>query len=347
MFGPLLAGLFRRKFDWLQVAVTSYCNASCAYCPHTIYHRHWQSRHLSLTTFQRLLPDLKKVNLVYLQGWGEPFLNPDFFTFVSLAKQAGCQVGTTTNATLLTETTISRIVESGIDIIAFSLAGVGENNDTWRQGTSYQKVLETIRSLQACKRRLGKSTPRVHIAYMLLRSGLADLERLPKELQGLGISQVVISTLDLVAAPELETESVALISDSEGAEITCRLEELAAAGAGENLAIHYPKLSFFGQRQQCPENVLRAAVVSTAGEVSPCVYTNIPIQAGHYFIKGKPQQFQSLFFGKRARNLFSKDLAAALLSKFSQVLAKGEFVWPLPQLPEAGGPLGAGFFIRV
>jgi len=32
LFGPLLAGLFRRKFDWLQLAVTSYCNASCAYC---------------------------------------------------------------------------------------------------------------------------------------------------------------------------------------------------------------------------------------------------------------------------------------------------------------------------
>ena len=231
MFGSLLAKLFRPKLDWLQIAVTSHCNASCAYCPHTIYRRHWQSRHLSLITFQRLLPDLKKVNLVHLQGWGEPFLNPDFFAFVSLAKQAGCQVGTTTNATLLTEATITRIVESGIDILAFSLAGIGETHDTWRQGTSYRQVLEAIRSLQDCKRRMGKDTPRVHIAYMLLRSGLPDLEKLPGELQGLGISQVVISTLDLVAAPELEKESLALVSDHEGAEINRRLEEVAAAGA--------------------------------------------------------------------------------------------------------------------
>ena len=93
MFRSLLAGLFSRNLDWLQVAVTSHCNASCAYCPHTIYRRQWQSRHLSLTTFQRLLPDLQRVRLVYLQGWGEPFLHPDFFTLVSLAKQAGCQVG--------------------------------------------------------------------------------------------------------------------------------------------------------------------------------------------------------------------------------------------------------------
>ncbi len=194
MLGPLLSGLFHKKFDWLQVAVTSHCNASCAYCPHTVYRRDWLSRHLSLATFHRLLPELKKTNLIYLQGWGEPFLNPDFFTFVTLAKQAGCQVGTTTNATLLTEATIARIVESGIDVLAFSLAGVGDTHDSWRQGTSFQQVLEAIRSLQECKRRLGKVNPQVHIAYMLLRSGLADLERLPLVLRGLEINQVVIST---------------------------------------------------------------------------------------------------------------------------------------------------------
>lgn len=297
MLGPLLSGLFHKKFDWLQVAVTSHCNASCAYCPHTVYRRDWLSRHLSLATFHRLLPELKKTNLIYLQGWGEPFLNPDFFTFVTLAKQAGCQVGTTTNATLLTEATIARIVESGIDVLAFSLAGVGDTHDSWRQGTSFQQVLEAIRSLQECKRRLGKVNPQVHIAYMLLRSGLADLERLPLVLRGLEINQVVISTLDLVTAPELEKESLAAVSEPEGAEVTRRLEKLAAVGARCGLAIHYPSVFFFGRRPECPENVLQAAVISTEGNVSPCVYTNVPTAAGDYYVKGTPHQIQSLFFG--------------------------------------------------
>jgi MoaA/NifB/PqqE/SkfB family radical SAM enzyme len=297
LFGPWLTGLFHKKFDWLQVSVTSHCNASCAYCPHTVYRRHWQPRHLSLATFQRLVPDLKRVNLVYLQGWGEPFLNPDFFTFVSLAKQAGCRVGATTNTTLLTEALITRIVESDMDVLAFSLAGVGETNDAWRQGTSFQQVLAAIRSLQACKRRLGKLTPHVHIAYMLLRSGLPDLERLPMALQGLGISQVVISTLDLVAAPDLAQESLAALSEPEGAEITRSLEKLAATGIRSNLPIYYPHRSSPGRRPECPENVLRAAVVSTEGDISPCVYTNMPASGGDYYVKGKPYQIQSSFFG--------------------------------------------------
>lgn len=289
--------LFPQKFDWLQVAVTSHCNASCFYCPHTVYRQNWVSRHLSLATFQRLLPDLKKFNLLYLQGWGEPFLHPDFFTFVSLAKQAGCRVGATTNATLLTEARLARIVESGLDVLAFSLAGIGEANDARRQGTSFRQVLEAIQSLQECKRRLRKITPHVHIAYMLLRSGLPDLDRLPRALQGLDISQVVISTLDLVAAPELAKESLAAISPAENTELTRRLEELAAAGARCGLPIHYAGTSFSSPPPLCPENVLRAAVVSTQGEISPCVYTNVPAAAGDYYVRGRPHPIKSLFFG--------------------------------------------------
>jgi MoaA/NifB/PqqE/SkfB family radical SAM enzyme len=288
---------FPRKFDWLQLAVTSHCNASCSYCPHTVYRRHWQNRHLTLETFRCLLPDLKKVNLVYLQGWGEPFLNPDFFAFVSLAKQAGCRVGTTTNATLLARDTIARIVDSGIDVVAFSLAGIGETHDTWRRGTSYQQVLEAIQSLQECKRSLGVVLPGVHIAYMLLRAGLPELAKLPGELQELGLAQVVISTLDLVAGPELEKESLTLVTGSEQAEISQRLEEVAAAGARRGLAIHYAHRSGQGEPLACPENVRQGAVLSPFGEVSPCVYTNVPTLAGDYYVRGEPHQLQPWSFG--------------------------------------------------
>jgi MoaA/NifB/PqqE/SkfB family radical SAM enzyme len=197
----------------------------------------------------------------------------------------------------LTEETIIRIVESGIDIVAISLAGIGDTNDTWRQGTSYQKVLEAIYSLQACKRRLGKITPRVHIAYMLLRSGLADLDKLPGELKDSGISQVVISSLDLVGAPELARESLANLSEPERLEVSHCLEQLADKGARDNLAIYYPDLSARGQGKDCPENVLRAAVVSMDGNVSPCVYTNVPTLAGNYHIRGEAYKIQSMFFG--------------------------------------------------
>jgi MoaA/NifB/PqqE/SkfB family radical SAM enzyme len=38
-------------------------------------------------------------------------------------------------------------------------------------------------------------------------------------------------------------------------------------------------------------------VVSPEGGVSPCVYTNVPAQSGHYFLRGKAQPLPSLCFG--------------------------------------------------
>ncbi len=68
-------------------------------------------------------------------------------------------------------------------------------------------------------------------------------------------------------------------------------------GARNNLNIYYPDLSAPHPKKDCPENVLRAAVISPAGDVSPCVYTNLSTSAGDYYVKGRPHQIRPLFFG--------------------------------------------------
>ncbi len=297
MTPPLWANFLAPRFAWLQIEVTTHCNAACRYCPHTLYRSHWQSRHLPLEVYRRLLPTFKKVNLVYLQGWGEPFLHPDFFTLVALARQAGCRVGATTNATLLTEDVINRLVTSGLDILAFSLTGLGARHDAWRPGTSYDQVLDAIRCLTAEKRRQGRETPQVHIAYLLLRSGLPDLADLPEALGGLGISQVVLSTLDLVAAPELRPEALRLAGPLAWQEVQRQLSAVTRVGARQGLTIHPPPLPAPGRQLVCPENILRAAVISAAGDLAPCVYRNIPTTGGHLYGNGPAQPVPICHFG--------------------------------------------------
>jgi MoaA/NifB/PqqE/SkfB family radical SAM enzyme len=214
--------------------------------------------------------------MVHLQGWGEPFLHPDFLEMVSLAKKAGCAVGTTTNGMLLRRPMLERIVDSGLDVIAFSLAGTGEDNDRVRIGTSISAVLETILSLQDLKRRRRVASPSVHIAFMLLRSGFDKCNRLLEILEGHGISQVVISTLDFVGSEGLAAEALRPESDAEYAAISSRLQDVVTALARRGMEGHFRLVSPGRRRPVCTENVQRALFLSTNGSVSPCVFLNIP-----------------------------------------------------------------------
>lgn len=296
--------LFRQTFDWIQVEVTSHCNALCIYCPRTVFRNSWEDRHLSLGTFKRLKSVLSRTNLVHLQGWGEPFLNPEFFEIAAFAKRAGCKVGTTTNAMLLNEERIRKVIETEIDILAFSLAGTGEKNDAIRKGTSLKKVLEAIRALDRAKKEMGRLTPEIHVAYMLFRSGMEDLEALPSLLEGLGVSQVVVSTLDFVAADELRKEAVIPVNQEEYEKTRPSLDRLVEAGRAKGLSVHYHLISPEKRREVCTENVQRALCISADGAVTPCVYRSLRVSGIYYDVQGERVNCDRMVFG----NIHDKDV---------------------------------------
>jgi MoaA/NifB/PqqE/SkfB family radical SAM enzyme len=253
---------------------------------------------MPLATFEKLLPVFPKTRLAFLQGWGEPFMNPDFFAMASIAKSAGCWVGTTTNGMLLDDEKVSRLVELGIDVVGFSLAGVDERNDEVRKGTRIEKVMDVILALRKIKKELNTTKPAIHIAYMLFRSRLNDLEKLPDSLQRLGVNQVVITTLDYVPTPELEHEAIVPQNRVQYNEIRSRLDAVVTSGKRKGLDIYY-QLGFPDERRLiCSENVLRALFVSADGDVSPCTFTNIPASEASHIVKGEKRPFKRLTFGK-------------------------------------------------
>jgi MoaA/NifB/PqqE/SkfB family radical SAM enzyme len=289
---------------WTQVEVTTRCNAACIYCPRTAYRDAWQDRSLSLDAFRGLLPALRKTRLVHLQGWGEPFLHPDFFTLVALAKGAGCRVSTTTNATLLNEENLRQAVASGLDFIAFSLAGLEDRHDRARPGASFRQVLSAIQTLNRIKVEEGRATPRVHLAYLLLQSGQSDLEQLPHYLVELAVQEAVISTLDFVPTRDLADESFSGADPAAQSELHARLAEVAAAAARSGVAVHYSLNPPGARGLLCRENPQRALCLAADGAVSPCVFTNLPVSRATYQGRGGEQLYQPLVFG----NLREQDL---------------------------------------
>jgi MoaA/NifB/PqqE/SkfB family radical SAM enzyme len=284
-------------FDWIQVEPTSNCNAYCLYCPRTVYRDSWLNRNLSLRDFERLVPAFIGTRMVFLQGWGEPFLNPDLFSMIQIAKKAGCRVGTTTNGILLDREIINKIIASGIDVLAISLAGLDQHNDSIRVGTGFNSILKAMNLLQEIKMQRGTKLPAVHIAYMLLNSGLEDINKLPATLQGLGISQVVVSTLDFVPSKILQQEAIIPDTLADFHKVYDQLASVKREGEKCDLEIHFQLAKPGNLHLSCTENIHRALFISAAGDISPCVYHNLPVSLDINICPDNKLDYHHVVFG--------------------------------------------------
>jgi MoaA/NifB/PqqE/SkfB family radical SAM enzyme len=284
-------------FDWIQIEVTTHCNSGCRYCPHTVLADRWQSQHLPLTVFSKILPAMANTALVYLQGWGEPLMNPDFFEFVRLAKSRGSRVGTSSNGTLVDAETVNRMIDHNLDILTLSLAGTGPGNDTNRQGAPLSRVLAALKLIADCRNRLGSEHPELHIAYLLLKSNRGELRHLPDLLRDCSVSEVVISTLDFIPAPELASEAILPKSEVEFEGLRADLNQTASALAQSGIGCRYYLAHPVHQRQHCTENVQRSLFVTAAGEVAPCVFCGLPVNSDTDDDNGEGSSHSRLTFG--------------------------------------------------
>jgi MoaA/NifB/PqqE/SkfB family radical SAM enzyme len=319
--------LFPKRYpelDWIQIEITTHCNGRCVYCPQFIYSDKWQSRYLPLHVFHRLGPAFEKTSYIHLQGWGEPLLHPDFFEMLAFAKARGCAVGTTTNGSLLTSESIERLIGEQLNIIAFSLAGVDNRNDAVRRGTSIEQVLQAVEQIHSARAKYNSDLPKIHIAYMLLRSGLRDIARLPAFFANIGAGQVVVSTLSIIARPELIEESFVALAKEEYQDVRRRLLEVREESVRLGVDVHYHIASPFAAGAACSENIQKALVIGSDGNVSPCVMTDIPVRGEKYFyISKKKKRIAHISFGNITTESLSEIWHRQVYKAFRGSFAEG------------------------
>lgn len=293
MFRKFKDWLFSKsfEFDWIQVEVTSYCNAHCVYCPRTIYKDKWINRHLDMETFLKLKPVLKNVKLVYLQGWGEPLLNPHLFDMIKTSKGKGCMVGLTSNATTLNSDTITKLIELEVDIIALSLAGNEKKNDTIRKGTSFSKVISVVEEFKRQKAFMRKHKPVINIAYLLLGKEIDELYEVVDSLEGKGIDNIIVSGLVFVCSNSLKPFFNYLEHDSS------QLIQIIKYSLKKGLHLT-PNIFITPEpRKICSENITGSLFVSSDGSVSPCIFMNIPVRQEFGFSEDDLEDYYKFTFG--------------------------------------------------
>ncbi|MCL1979508.1 MAG: SPASM domain-containing protein, partial [Proteobacteria bacterium] len=210
-------------------------------------------------------------------GWGEPFLHPRLFDFVALARQAGCAVSSTSCGLLMDQEIGRQVVASGMDVLAFSLAGTDEASNAIRRRAPFARVCENMRLMAGVKKAMNAAHPRLHCAYILLADRMEAVLALPDLIMKLGLQAAVVSTLDYLAVPGQEFLAFAPHEADKIAKARDLLEKAAARAARLGLGFHYglPNPEPWGT---CREQVDRSLYVDGDGALSPCIYVNVPVE---------------------------------------------------------------------
>jgi MoaA/NifB/PqqE/SkfB family radical SAM enzyme len=282
----LLKGGRRKRFSAWQVELTTRCPLQCKMCIRA-ESKDWRFQDMRLEDFRKLLPYLKDVETVVLEGWGESLLHKDLVECVALVKEQGPSVGFVTSAKGLNEKRVSELVDAGLDFVGFSIAGTTEaTHDAIRVNSHLSEVLDAIRFFNEVKMRRRLSRPRMHLVFLMLKANIFEVPELPSLAKGLGIEEVVLTNICHWINTWQEEQRVFEWGARKN-EFETILKQAETNARALGIDLRRASLSA-GDAPVCAENPLRTLYISAEGEVSPCVYLYPPL----------PVHFKRIFCGR-------------------------------------------------
>ena len=254
-----------------QVEISSVCNARCVYCPLTVLRDKWNFKFMEINLFDKFIEEARELRpeYIHLQGWGEPLLHPNFDKFVKKSLEV-TKAGITTNATLLD----SKLdVVADLDVVAITFAGATPaTHEKYRIGCPFNKVVSNAKILAKKKR------GRLIAIYMLIRDNYKELPDFIDLVADVGFDEVKISNVNYL--PNAEVAKLKAFTDlfkRSNPELEKKIEEAAnkSKEKGLRFASDYPSPR---ELTECPEQPTTTLFINVDGEVSPCVYLNLPIR---------------------------------------------------------------------
>lgn len=166
------------------------CNLTCKHCYSISADKDFPGE-LSTVDVFRVMDDLKAAHVpVLILSGGEPLLRPDIFEIGARAKALGFYVGLSSNGTLVDETNVRAIAETGFDYVGISLDGLRDTHDRFRRKAgSFDAALNGVRLCKAAGAKVG-------IRFTLAQENAADFPALLDLMEAEAIDKFYLSHLN-------------------------------------------------------------------------------------------------------------------------------------------------------
>lgn len=206
----------------IHFEVTRNCNLKCYMCREN---REQEVKEIGLTDldyalFEKTIPFAQNINNVAFFGWGEPLIHPQFDKFIDavgrikernkpcLANRQKPYVNFTSNATLLTEDMIRRLIKQELNEIVVSIDSQEMSNYNFiRKNADFKQVISNLYNLKRIKEEFAVSYPALTIAIVAMRRNIEELPEMVKLAVDLGSNRMLVNYLTVVTRG-LEKESL-------------------------------------------------------------------------------------------------------------------------------------------
>jgi MoaA/NifB/PqqE/SkfB family radical SAM enzyme len=290
MIEKIFKRFIRRKrekaFSAWQIELTTRCPLRCKMCIRT-ESKDWQYQDMPFEDFKKILPYLRDVENVVLEGWGESLLYPHLDECIQLIKREGPKVGFVTSGKGLTEKRVSELIDAGLDFVGFSIAGTTpETHDAIRVNSHLPEIFNAIHVFNEEKSRQRLDRPKMHLVFLMVKDNISEVPAVPSFAIEMGIKDVVLT--NICHCINVWQEKHRLFVWEKGENEYEKIVKQAEINAKKlNIRLKRPSLSAIDV-PVCEENPLRNLYISVEGEVSPCVYLNPPLSS----------PFKRIFCGK-------------------------------------------------
>jgi radical SAM protein with 4Fe4S-binding SPASM domain len=199
-----LSNLLKRPVHWgspmaISIEPTTACNLRCPQCPSGLRQFTRETGNLKTDLNKKILdglgPALQHINY-YFQG--EPFINPEFLSFVSEARRRNIYVVTSTNAHFISEQTADRIVASGLNEVIVSIDGTTqETYEKYRIEGNLEKVLTGTKNLVAAKEKANSTLPVITIQFLVVKYNEHQVPEIQKMTEEIGADRLNLKTVQV------------------------------------------------------------------------------------------------------------------------------------------------------
>jgi MoaA/NifB/PqqE/SkfB family radical SAM enzyme len=196
-----LSFLFKSEKVWaypthLQVEPSNKCNLRCPLC-HVVTDSKPKG-FLNFDDFKKLIDEIGDYLLfLHFWGWGEPFLNENFFSMVKYAKAKGIKIITSTNGHFFeNEENVIRLIDSQLDVLIFALDGLNKQTyEKYRKKGSFDRVVKGLRQVLHLKQQRGASLPLVNLRMLVTRDNEDQVESMKAFAQECKVDILTLKTL--------------------------------------------------------------------------------------------------------------------------------------------------------